>query len=146
MGDCVSTSSKSMCSSCSSGDEPVPRPYLGIGCCVPRERLPDRIITSGKSRSSCIFTQQGHSVLTRTPWLCGKRVLPFLTLSLLSVSSCIKRGFVLAFVGFYVWGCDLMCCIRWSCSFRSSCCLSERYIACEVAVFLSCPRVDATET
>lgn len=52
-------------------------------------------------------------VSTRAPWLCGKWVLPSLALSLLCISSCIKSGVVLAFVGFYVWGCDLLWCIRW---------------------------------
>ncbi|KAJ4876505.1 putative protein phosphatase 2C 52 [Raphanus sativus] len=77
MGGCVSTSSKSTCSSWSNGDnKPVPRPYLGIRCCVSKRAkrtfsdhilslqnlasIPNRIITSGKSRSSCIFTQQGR--------------------------------------------------------------------------------------
>ncbi|CDY48559.1 BnaA09g01550D [Brassica napus] len=76
MGGCVSTSSKSTCSSWSNGEKPMPRPYLGIGCCVSKRAkrtfsdhivslqnlasIPNRIITSGKSRSSCIFTQQGR--------------------------------------------------------------------------------------
>ncbi|KAG5381443.1 hypothetical protein IGI04_032913 [Brassica rapa subsp. trilocularis] len=76
MGGCVSTSSKSTCSSWSNGEKPMSRPYLGIGCCVSKRAkrtfsdhivalqnlasIPNRIITSGKSRSSCIFTQQGR--------------------------------------------------------------------------------------
>ncbi|CDY21964.1 BnaC09g00700D [Brassica napus] len=76
MGGCVSTSSKSTCSSWSNGEKPMPRPYLGIGCCVSKRAkrtfsdhilslqnlasIPNRIITSGKSRSSCVFTQQGR--------------------------------------------------------------------------------------
>ncbi|KAL0688164.1 hypothetical protein Bca4012_087841 [Brassica carinata] len=65
-----------MCSSWSNGEKPVPRQYLGIGCCVSKRAkrtfsdhilslqslayIPNRIITSGKSRSSYIFTQQKH--------------------------------------------------------------------------------------
>ncbi|CAN8308554.1 unnamed protein product [Cochlearia groenlandica] len=76
MGGCVSTSSKSTCSSLSNGDKPVSRPYRGIGCCVSKRAkrtfsdhiislqdltsTPNRIITSSKSRGSCIFTQQGR--------------------------------------------------------------------------------------
>ncbi|KAL0742278.1 hypothetical protein Bca4012_083791 [Brassica carinata] len=60
----------------SHGDKPVPRQYLGIGCCVSKRAkrtfsdhilslqnlpyIPNRIITSGENRSSCIFTQQGR--------------------------------------------------------------------------------------
>ncbi|CAE6138426.1 unnamed protein product [Arabidopsis arenosa] len=76
MGGCVSTSSKSTCSSWSNGEKPVRRPYLGIGCCVSKRAkrtfsdhivslqnltsIPNRITSSNKSRSSCIFTQQGR--------------------------------------------------------------------------------------
>jgi len=76
MGGCVSTSSKSTCSSWSNGEKPVRRPYLGIGCCVSKRAkrtfsdhivslqnltsIPNRITSSSKSRSSCIFTQQGR--------------------------------------------------------------------------------------
>ncbi|VVB07113.1 unnamed protein product [Arabis nemorensis] len=76
MGGCVSTSSKSTCSSWSNGEKPVRRPYRGIGCCLSKRAkrtfsdhivllqnlnsIPNRIITSSKSRSSCIFTQQGR--------------------------------------------------------------------------------------
>ncbi|KAH0855941.1 hypothetical protein HID58_084202 [Brassica napus] len=83
MGGCVSTSSKSTCSSWSNGEKPMPRPYLGIGCCVSKRAkrtfsdhilslqnlasIPNRIITSGKSRSSCVFTQQGRKVRDTLP-------------------------------------------------------------------------------
>ncbi|CAD5327018.1 unnamed protein product [Arabidopsis thaliana] len=76
MGGCVSTSSKSTCSSWSNGEKPVRRPYLGIGCCLSKRAkrtfsdhivslqnltsIPNRITSSSKSRSSCIFTQQGR--------------------------------------------------------------------------------------
>ncbi|XP_010522631.1 PREDICTED: probable protein phosphatase 2C 52 [Tarenaya hassleriana] len=75
MGGCVSTSGKSTCSNRSNG-EPLPPPCLGIGFCRRRRTkrtfsdhivslqnlasIPNRIFTSGKSRTSCIFTQQGR--------------------------------------------------------------------------------------
>ncbi|KAJ6761949.1 PROTEIN PHOSPHATASE 2C 52-RELATED [Salix koriyanagi] len=74
MGACVSTS-RSTCSSKSNG-EPVPLPCLGIGFCRQKRTkrtfsdpvatlqhlpsIPNRVFTNGKSRSSCIFTQQGR--------------------------------------------------------------------------------------
>ncbi|KAI4333995.1 hypothetical protein L6164_018738 [Bauhinia variegata] len=75
MGCCVSTSSKSSCSSRSNGETLSPR-CLGIGFCGQKSSrktfsdhvislhhlpsLPNRIFSNGKSRSSCIFTQQGR--------------------------------------------------------------------------------------
>ncbi|XP_027341881.1 probable protein phosphatase 2C 52 [Abrus precatorius] len=72
MGCCVSTSSKSACSSRSNGDTVSPT-CLDIGFCgqksarrtfsdhvVSLHQVPNRIFTNGKSRSSCIFTQQGR--------------------------------------------------------------------------------------
>ncbi|KAI4322641.1 hypothetical protein L6164_022315 [Bauhinia variegata] len=75
MGCCVSTSSKSTCSSGSNG-EALPPPCLGIGFRGQKSSrktfsdhvislhhlpsLPNRIFSNGKSRSSCIFTQQGR--------------------------------------------------------------------------------------
>ena len=74
MGACVSTS-RSTCSSKSNG-EPVPPPCLGIGFCGQKRAkrtssdhlvtfqhlpsIPNRVFTNGKSRTSCIFTQQGR--------------------------------------------------------------------------------------
>ncbi|KAJ6878201.1 protein phosphatase 2C 52 [Populus alba x Populus x berolinensis] len=74
MGACVSTS-RSTCSSKSNG-EPVPPPCLGIGFCGQKRTkrtfsdhvvtlqhlpsIPNRVFTNGKSRTSCIFTQQGR--------------------------------------------------------------------------------------
>ncbi|KAJ6758124.1 PROTEIN PHOSPHATASE 2C 52-RELATED [Salix koriyanagi] len=74
MGTCVSTS-RSTCSSKSSG-EPVTPPCLGIGFCGQKRTkrtfsdhlvtfqhlpsIPNRVFTNGKSRTSCIFTQQGR--------------------------------------------------------------------------------------
>ncbi|EEF44478.1 probable protein phosphatase 2C 52 isoform X2 [Ricinus communis] len=75
MGACVSTSSRSTCSSRSNGER-VPPPCLGIGFCGQKKTkrtfsdhvvtlqhlpsIPNRIFTNGKSRTSCIFTQQGR--------------------------------------------------------------------------------------
>ena len=75
MGACVSTSSRSTCSSRSNGETVAP-PCLGIGFCGQKKTkrtfsdhvialqhlssIPNRIFTNGKSRSSCIFTQQGR--------------------------------------------------------------------------------------
>lgn len=75
MGCCVSTSSRSTCSSRSNGETVTPS-CLEIGCCGQKRArrtfsdhvisltnlssLPNRVFTNGKSRSSCIFTQQGR--------------------------------------------------------------------------------------
>ncbi|XP_065874530.1 probable protein phosphatase 2C 52 [Euphorbia lathyris] len=75
MGACVSTSSRSTCSSRSNG-ETVPARCLEIGICRQKRTkrtfsdhgvtlqhlssIPNRISSNGKSRSSCIFTQQGR--------------------------------------------------------------------------------------
>ncbi|KAI4319805.1 hypothetical protein MLD38_033360 [Melastoma candidum] len=73
MGGCVSSSSKSSCSSRSNGESAPPQYACGL-CRKKRTKrmyserhaalqhlpsLPNRILTNGKSRSSCIFTQQG---------------------------------------------------------------------------------------
>ncbi|CAL0323650.1 unnamed protein product [Lupinus luteus] len=75
MGCCVSTSSRSTCSSGSNGDTVTPS-CLELGFCGTNRAsrtfsdhvislrqlpsLPNRIVTNGKSRSSCVFTQQGR--------------------------------------------------------------------------------------
>ncbi|KAM7277042.1 hypothetical protein ACFE04_018908 [Oxalis oulophora] len=75
MGSCVSTSSRSTCSD-NSNIETVPSSCTGIGCCVQSRTkrtfsdhvvtlqhfpsVPNRIFANGKSRTSCIFTQQGR--------------------------------------------------------------------------------------
>lgn len=75
MGCCISTSSRSTCSSKSNGDMVSPS-CLEIGCCGQKRTrrtfsdhvislhhlpsLPSRIFSNGKSRGSCIFTQQGR--------------------------------------------------------------------------------------
>ncbi|KAK1437943.1 hypothetical protein QVD17_03743 [Tagetes erecta] len=77
MGCCVSTSSKSSCSSISDGDIVSPTSCFEITMFGGRRRtkrtfsnhisalqhmssIPNRIFTNGKSQSSCIFTQQGR--------------------------------------------------------------------------------------
>ncbi|XP_022727031.1 probable protein phosphatase 2C 52 [Durio zibethinus] len=75
MGCCVSTSSRSTCSTRSRGEAVSPTCFE-IGYCGQKRTkrtfsdrvvglqhlpsLPNRIFTNGKSRSSCIFTQQGR--------------------------------------------------------------------------------------
>ncbi|KAH7532912.1 probable protein phosphatase 2C 52 [Ziziphus jujuba] len=75
MGACVSTSSKSTCSSRSNGETVSPS-CLGIRVCGQKRTkrtfsdhvttlqhlpsIPNRIFMNGKSRTSCIFTQQGR--------------------------------------------------------------------------------------
>lgn len=72
MGGCVSTSSRSTCSSRSNGETVAPI----YGCCGQKRTkrtfsdhvitmhnlpsVPHRIFMNGKSRTSCIFTQQGR--------------------------------------------------------------------------------------
>lgn len=72
MGCCVSTSSESTCGNRSNGEKVSPECF-GIGM-FGRKRtfynhtralqhlasIPNRIFTNGRSRSSCIFTQQGR--------------------------------------------------------------------------------------
>ncbi|XP_076947517.1 putative protein phosphatase 2C 52 [Bidens hawaiensis] len=77
MGCCVSTSSKSSCSSMSDGDNVSPPSCFEIAVFGGQRRskrtfsnhitalqhmssIPNRICTNGKSQSSCIFTQQGR--------------------------------------------------------------------------------------
>lgn len=75
MGCCVSTSSRSTCSSGSNGEKITPSCFEICFCGEKRARrtfsdhaislhqlssLPSRIFTNGKSRGSCIFTQQGR--------------------------------------------------------------------------------------
>lgn len=75
MGACISTSSKSTCSSRSNGETVSPA-CLGIRFCGQKRTkrtfsdhvvtlqhlpsIPNRIFMNGKSRTSCIFTQQGR--------------------------------------------------------------------------------------
>lgn len=75
MGCCVSTSSRSTCSSGSHGEAVSPLCFE-IGFCGTKRTkrtfsdhvialqnlpsVPNRIFTNGKSRTSCIFTQQGR--------------------------------------------------------------------------------------
>jgi len=75
MGACVSTSSQSTCSSGGNGDGSSSS-CLGMGYCGRKRSkrtfadhitslqhlssIPNRIFMNGKSRSSCLFTQQGR--------------------------------------------------------------------------------------
>lgn len=75
MGGCVSTSSRSTCSSRGNGKRVSPS-CMGIGICRRKRTkktfadhvntlqhlpsIPNRIFTNGKSQASCIFTQQGR--------------------------------------------------------------------------------------
>ncbi|KAJ8749304.1 hypothetical protein K2173_018786 [Erythroxylum novogranatense] len=74
MGACVSTSSRSTCSR--SDEEPIPHSCLEVGFCGQKRTkrtfsdhvvalqhltsIPNRVFSNGKSRTSCIFTQQGR--------------------------------------------------------------------------------------
>lgn len=75
MGGCISTRSQSTCSSGSNGEAVSSSSCLGMGLCRKRSKrtfsdhiatlqhlssIPNRIFMNGKSRSSCIFTQQGR--------------------------------------------------------------------------------------
>ena len=75
MGACVSTSSKSTCSSKSNGETVTPSCPGIVFCGQKRTKrtfsdhvmalqhlpsIPNRIFMNGKSRTSCIFTQQGR--------------------------------------------------------------------------------------
>ncbi|OIW08387.1 hypothetical protein TanjilG_03063 [Lupinus angustifolius] len=76
MGCCVSTSSRSTCSSRSNGEKVSPS-CLEVGCCGQKRAarrtfsdhvislhhlpsIPGRMFTNGKNQSSCMFTQQGR--------------------------------------------------------------------------------------
>lgn len=71
MGACVSTSSRSTCSSRSNGDTVSPSCFCGqkrarrtfsdhVVSLQHLPSIPNRIFMNGKSRASCIFTQQGR--------------------------------------------------------------------------------------
>ncbi|XP_057527977.1 probable protein phosphatase 2C 52 [Amaranthus tricolor] len=76
MGGCISTSSQSTCSSRSNGETMQSSCCLGMRLCGWKRNkrtfsdhiatlqhlssIPNRIVMNGKSRSSCIFTQQGR--------------------------------------------------------------------------------------
>ncbi|KAG4981230.1 hypothetical protein AAZX31_12G191400 [Glycine max] len=91
MGCCVSTSSQSTCSSRSNGDTIAPT-CLEIGFCGQKSArrtssdhvvslhqlpsLPNRIFTNGKSRSSCIFTQQGRKGINQDAMIVWEDFMP----------------------------------------------------------------------
>ena len=71
MGSCVSTSSRSTCSSGSNGETVSPSCFCGqkrtrrtfsdhVVSLQHLPSIPNRIFMNGKSRTSCIFTQQGR--------------------------------------------------------------------------------------
>jgi hypothetical protein len=118
MGGCVSTSSKSTCSSWSNGEKPVRRPYLGIGCCVSKRAkrtfsdhivslqnltsIPNRITSSSKSRSSCIFTQQGRKGINQDAMIVWEVSSSDSFYCISNTMVNYKAGFLCCFVGFYV--------------------------------------------
>ncbi|GAV81887.1 PP2C domain-containing protein [Cephalotus follicularis] len=91
MGCCVSTSSRSTSSSRSNGDTVSP-PCLGIGFCGQKRTkktfsdqvvglqhlpsVPNRIFTNGKSRTSCIFTQQGRKGINQDAMIVWEDFMP----------------------------------------------------------------------
>ncbi|KAA8526414.1 hypothetical protein F0562_008383 [Nyssa sinensis] len=86
MGGCISTSSTSSCSSRSNGETISPS-------CLGRKRIrktfsdhvtslqhlssiPNRIFTNGKSRTSCIFTQQGRKGINQDAMIVWEEFMP----------------------------------------------------------------------
>lgn len=128
MGACVSTSSKSTCSSRSNGETVSPA-CLGIGFCGQKRTkrtfsdhvvtlqhlpsIPNRIYMNGKSRTSCIFTQQGRKGINQDAMVVWE-VSSFFIQN--GMKACWYGNFLfgifpLLCVGFYVRGCDLLWCI-----------------------------------
>ncbi|KAE8696617.1 putative protein phosphatase 2C 1 [Hibiscus syriacus] len=91
MGGCVSTSSRSNCSNRSRGEAVSPTCF-GFGCCRSKRAkrtfsdhviglqhspsAPNRIFTNGKSRSSCIFTQQGRKGINQDAMIVWEDFMP----------------------------------------------------------------------
>ncbi|KAK8564055.1 hypothetical protein V6N13_005733 [Hibiscus sabdariffa] len=91
MGGCVSTSSRSNCSTRSRGETVSPMCF-DIGCCGSNRTkrtfsdhviglqhlpsVPNRIFTNGKSRSSCIFTQQGRKGINQDAMIVWEDFMP----------------------------------------------------------------------
>ncbi|CAL1406633.1 unnamed protein product [Linum trigynum] len=91
MGACCSTSTRSTCSSRSNGEK-GPSPRLGIRFCGQKRTkktvsdhtmtlqhlasIPNRIFANGKSRSSCIFTQQGRKGINQDAMIVWEDFLP----------------------------------------------------------------------
>ncbi|CAN1844224.1 Probable protein phosphatase 2C 52 [Linum perenne] len=85
MGACLSTSTRSTCSSRNNGEARRPSPRLGLRFCGRKRTkrtfsdhamtlqhlgsIPNRIFGNGKSRSSCIFTQQGRKGINQDAML-----------------------------------------------------------------------------
>ncbi|CAI0549844.1 unnamed protein product [Linum tenue] len=91
MGACCSTSTRSTCSSRNNGEK-GPSPRLGIRFCGQKRTkktvsdhtmtlqhlasIPNRIFANGKSRSSCIFTQQGRKGINQDAMIVWEDFLP----------------------------------------------------------------------
>uniref|UniRef100_A0A5B6ZQF6 protein-serine/threonine phosphatase n=1 Tax=Davidia involucrata TaxID=16924 RepID=A0A5B6ZQF6_DAVIN len=91
MGGCISTSSRSSCSSRSNGETISPS-CLGIGLCLRKgtrktfsdhvttlqhlSSIPNRIFTNGRSRTSCIFTQQGRKGINQDAMIVWEEFMP----------------------------------------------------------------------
>lgn len=97
MGGCVSTSNRSTCSSRSNGETGVTRKCTVIGCCGQKRTkrtfsdhvitmhnlpsIPNRVFMNGKSRTACIFTQQGRKGINQDAmivWEVSKQVYFFI--------------------------------------------------------------------
>lgn len=102
MGGCVSTSNKRTCSSRNNGETLSPS-CLGIGFCAKKRpktfsdrvytlqslpSIPNRIFTNGKSRASCIFTQQGRKGINQDAMVVWEVSL-FFTFGI--ISECVGR-------------------------------------------------------
>lgn len=111
MGGCVSTSSQSNCSSRSNGETVSPA-CLGMGFCGQKRTkrtfsehlvtmhnlpsIPNRVFMNGKSRTSCIFTQQGRKGVNQDAMIVWE-------VSAILVSSLDVAYFILFFVCVRVW-------------------------------------------
>lgn len=125
MGACVSTSSRSTRSSRSNG-ETVAHSFLGIGFCGQKRTkktfsdhvytlqtlhsIPNRIFTNGKSRASCIFTQQGRKGINQDAMVVWE-VSFFCTVGIIleHVGRIISELLIFfSFEGFHVRRCDIL--------------------------------------
>ena len=109
MGGCVSVSSQSTCSSRSNGERMSPSCLCIDMLRRKRSRrtfsdhvttlqhlssIPNRMITNGKSSSSCIFTQQGRKGINQDAMIVWE-VSPFSLLFLLGSSSSVSEDNVI---------------------------------------------------
>ncbi|XP_059663132.1 probable protein phosphatase 2C 52 [Cornus florida] len=91
MGGCISTSSRSTCSSRSNGEIISPS-CMGIGFCGQKRTrktffdqvttlqhlssIPNRVFANGRSRTSCIFTQQGRKGINQDAMIVWEDFMP----------------------------------------------------------------------